>query len=129
MQKKILIVDDNSDLLHSVIFSLQRLDLKKEKEFLRAESGKECLKIVEKQKPDLILLDIMMPKMDGWQVATKIKENKKWRDIPIIFLTAKRDKMSIETGSASAVDYVCKPFDAEDLMKRIDKAIKQSKKK
>jgi two-component system sensor histidine kinase/response regulator len=74
-------------------------------------------------KPDLVLLDIMMPEVSGWDVAAKIKENPEWKEIPIVFLTAKGDTMSIGMGNLAAEDYIVKPFDVRDLKERIDKIL------
>jgi len=71
----------------------------------------------------LILLDIMMPEMNGWEVQKKIKDNIKWRTIPIIFLTATTDNTSRKIGSIISEDYIGKPFEIPDLKKRIDKIL------
>ena len=73
--------------------------------------------------PDLILLDIMMPDVSGWDVAAKIKENPKWSSIPIVFLTAKGDTMSIGMGGMASEDYIVKPFDVKDLIVRVNKVL------
>jgi DNA-binding response OmpR family regulator len=67
----------------------------------------------------------MMPGMNGWDVAAKIKENPKWSTIPIVFLTAKGDTMSIGMGHLASDDYVVKPFDIVDLKNRIEKVLKK----
>jgi len=64
-----------------------------------------------------------MPDLSGWDVAAKIKENPSWKNIPIIFLTAKGDTMSIGMGNLAAVDYIVKPFDVRDLQERIEKIL------
>ena len=73
--------------------------------------------------PDLVLLDIMMPEINGWDVAAKIKENPKWSDIPIVFLTVKGDTMSIGMGGIVAEDYITKPFDIVDLKNRVERIL------
>ncbi len=119
MKKSILIVDDNPDVRFSVKLGLEDLDASYE--VITAESGDKCLEFLKNnQIPDIILLDIMMPRVDGWNVFAKVKEKLEWRNIPIIFLTAKTDDYSKGFGSISADDYVEKPFDIEDLKKRID---------
>ena len=119
MKKSILIVDDNPDVRFSVKLGLEDLDASYA--VITAESGDKCLEFLKNnQIPDIILLDIMMPRVDGWNVFAKVKEKLEWRNIPIIFLTAKTDDYSKGFGSISADDYVEKPFDIEDLKKRID---------
>jgi len=119
MKKSILIVDDNPDVRFSVKLGLEDLDASYE--VITAESGDKCLEFLKNnQIPDIILLDIMMPREDGWNIFAKVKEKLEWRNIPIIFLTAKTDDYSKGFGSISADDYVEKPFDIEDLKKRID---------
>lgn len=83
-------------------------------------SGKEALQILEKQSFDLILLDVIMPEMDGFEVCTILKTNEKLKKIPIIFLTALADLNSIEKGfEVGAVDYVTKPFKQQEIIARI----------
>ena len=90
--KVILLVDDNPDLLYSVEKGLESIS--KDFEVVTVESGRKCIQSLKKIKPDLILLDIMMPGMDGWDTCAKIKSNKKTENIPIVFLTAKTDPVS-----------------------------------
>ena len=116
--KKIMIVDDNPDLVYSVKTGLESGS--KSYEVIGAQSGKECLEILKVQEPDLILLDIMMPKMDGWDVCAKIKSNKKTEKIPIAFLTAKTDTISKGIGRLASADYIEKPININDLKKRIE---------
>ena len=95
-----------------------------EYELTGAGSGKECFEILKTgEKPDLILLDIMMPKMNGWEVFAKLKENPGWRGIPIVFLTAKTDPYSKGFGKIASDDYIEKPFGIKDLKKRIDRIL------
>jgi len=80
-------------------------------------------KKLSESPPDLVLLDIMMPEMSGWDVVAKIKENPSWNEIPIIFLTAKGDTMSIGMGGLASQDYIVKPFNIKDLKNRIEQVI------
>ena len=120
-KKLIMLVDDNLDLLYSVKKGLEALSDKYE--VVTVESGRKCLNLLKDVKPDLILLDIMMPGMDGWDTCAKIKDNKKTESVPIVFLTAKTDPVSRSMGGLSAADYITKPFDMKDLKKRIDSVI------
>lgn len=118
---KVLLVDDNKDVLYTVKQSLEQLD--PAYEVIEASSGQECLDKVD-SKPDIILLDIMMPGMDGYGVAEQLQGNPDTKNIPIIFLTAKSDKLSKERGSILARDYIEKPFDPKKLDKIIKKNIR-----
>jgi len=123
MSKKIMIVDDEPDILFTVGQVLETSGY----EVIKASNGTECIEILNQlpNTPDLVLLDIMMPEISGWDVAAKIKENPKWKEIPIVFLTAKGDVMSIGMGNLSAADYIVKPFDIKDLKERVDKVFKK----
>ena len=114
---KILVVDDNPDMTFTVVDGLCAIS--DEYKFHAANSGAEALKIAKKDKIDMILLDIMMPGMDGWTVAAELKSDPKTTNIPIIFLTARTDDLSKGMASLIAADYLEKPFDATELDKRI----------
>ena len=119
--KKIMMVDDNVDLTYVV---KKRLEKTKTYEVISANSGKECLELLKKGKlPDIILLDIMMPEISGWDTFAKIKANEKWSQIPIVFLTAKTDSYSKGYGNVTAQDYIEKPFEFSDLKKRIENIV------
>ena len=122
--KKIMIVDDESDIIFSVKCGLE--DFADEYTVLGAGSGHECFELLKKgQIPDLILLDVMMPEMNGWDVFTKLKETPEWREIPVVFLTAKTDPYSKGFGKMAATEYLEKPCDIKNLEKRIDKILKK----
>ncbi|MCK5720550.1 MAG: hybrid sensor histidine kinase/response regulator [Thiomargarita sp.] len=115
----ILIVDDNSQNL-KVLGNILKKNGFLEVAF--AESGEKALKFLETQEPlpSLILLDIMMPGISGFEVCKSLKSNAKTKEIPIIFLTAKTEKEDIITGlELGAVDYVTKPFNQKELITRI----------
>lgn len=120
--KNILLVDDNADLRYSVIQGMKGLT---SYNFLEAESGEKALKVLEVKDVDLILLDIMMPEMDGWDVVSELKKNTKTKDIPVVFLTAKTDSLSKGMGKLNSEDYVEKPVDYIDLKERIERIIGQ----
>lgn len=124
MGKTILVVDDEPDILLTVTQTLEIYGYK----VVKAKNGQECIeKLCEMaNNPDLVLLDIMMPEISGWDVAAKIKENPEWKEIPIVFLTAKGDTMSIGMGNLAAVDYIVKPFDVKDLKQRIERILKKA---
>lgn len=119
MSKRIMIVDDEEDIRISVgqIFEVSGYEVTK------AEDGNDCLNKLERAIPDLVILDIMMPGMNGWDVAARIKENSKWSKIPIIFLTVKGDEMSIGMGGLASEEYVVKPFDIIKLKERVEEIL------
>jgi two-component system alkaline phosphatase synthesis response regulator PhoP len=121
MVKKIIVVDDNPDVIFSVKNGLEALST--DYEIQGVNSGEKCLEILQTLTPDLILLDIMMPGMSGWKTFDKIKENEAWKEIPIIFLTARTDRVAKNAGGFLGDDYVEKPFDINDLRVRIEKYI------
>ena len=119
MNKKILVVDDDPDIveLTKTILELDGFNV------ITASGGDECIQILKNENIDLVLLDIMMPEISGWDVAAKIKENPQWKNIPIVFLTAKGDTMSIGMGGMASEDYIVKPFDKDALIYRIKKIL------
>jgi two-component system, sensor histidine kinase and response regulator len=114
--KVILMIDDipqNLDLLRSI---LQKHDIK----VLTAVNGKEGLSIANSEKPDLILLDIKMPEMDGYEVCETLKSDPETKDIPVIFISGGSRKEEIIKGlRIGAVDYITKPFNTDELMARV----------
>ena len=115
-KKRILVVDDTKDVLQVVSRRLQSWGY----EALVADSGEECLRIAEEQLPDLILLDIMMPKLKGREVCARLKANPKTQKIPVIFLTALGLPDHVKAGmDLGADDYIVKPFEPAELKDRI----------
>ena len=116
-QGKILIVDDNKQNLQ-ILGNILHM---KGYQIAMAKDGPGALKIVGSTKPDLILLDIMMPGMDGYEVCEKLKTNAETKNIPVIFLTAKTETEDIVNGFVKGgVDYITKPFQKEELLVRIN---------
>ena len=123
--KNILYVDDKKDQIFYLKTAFEDL-YGKEYQIIPAESGKKCLEILEKKIiPDLILLDIMMPDMNGWEVFDKLKANPLWKKIPVVFLTARTDGFAEETGEFIADDYIKKPIDVKELKIRIENVLKK----
>ncbi len=112
----ILVVDDTQDNLDLLEFALRRKPVK----MLRASSGFECLDVARDQNPDVILLDIQMPGMDGFETLKRLREGELTAKIPVILLTAqKKDPVSIEKGLQLGADlYLTKPIDTEELLVR-----------
>jgi len=114
--KKILVVDDEVDLVKTIRFSLEGEGYT----VLVSYNGEDALNQARKEAPDLVLLDIMLPKLDGYKVCRLLKFDERYKHIPIIMLTAKtqeKDKtLGVETG---ANEYITKPFDMDGLIGKI----------
>ena len=124
MAKKILVVDDELDILKVVTFRVKKLG----HEVVTATNGQEALDLAHKERPDLILLDIRLPVMDGYEVCRRIKIDEELKHIPIVFLTASSAaKIADKTKEFKADDYLIKPFDPEELLKKIQKFINTSR--
>jgi len=122
--KKILLVDDEPLQIRSIQIAINS-EYGDEYQIIPANSGFECFQFLKNDEiPDLILLDIMMPEMTGWEVFNKIKENDKWRNIPIVFLTARSDSTAKNAGNFLADDFINKPVETWELKERIDKILK-----
>jgi len=124
MPKKILVVDDDP---HIVSLIKNRFEANSY-EVITANDGEECIEKILSDKPDLVILDIMMPKVDGYNVLVGIKEIKaitgELPDIPIIVLTAVADPRVREmVEKEQIVDYMIKPFDSADLLSKVKKAL------
>ncbi|KAA3633395.1 MAG: response regulator [Bacteroidetes bacterium] len=114
---KILLVDDEPNILLALDFLMSQQGY----QVARASSGEEALQLLPDYKPDLVILDVMMPGMDGFEVAMKIRTSEESNDLSIIFLTAKgtaEDKLK-GYGSGGEV-YVTKPFDNDDLVRTVN---------
>ena len=118
MSKRILLVDDEADLLTLVQARLAANGY----EVITAHNGLEGLEKASKEKPNLILLDVMMPRKDGFEVLRELKSNIETTSIPVVMLTAKGESQSFSKAKdLGAIDYITKPFNAEallDLVKR-----------
>ncbi len=116
IQPSVLIVDDIAENIQVLGNILDEKDI----EFSYATNGREALEAVSYSKPDLILLDVNMPGMSGFEVCKKLKEAAETKDIPVIFLTAKTEPEDILEGFAiGGVDYICKPFNSKELISRV----------
>ncbi|MFH1416531.1 MAG: response regulator [Elusimicrobiota bacterium] len=113
---KVMIVEDNY-----VTVKLLRFLLEKQKfQVVSCENGKEALDCVENEKPDLILMDVMMPEIDGIEVTRRMKQNPNTSKIPIIILSALGQEMEVMRGLQAGADgYVVKPFDSQALIKLV----------
>jgi len=120
MAKKILVVDDETELLQALTIRLKASGY----EVITAQDGQEGLEKARASNPDLIVLDILMPKMDGYEVCRLLKFDEKYKSIPIIMLTAKVQDADRALGEkVGANDYINKPFDTTDLIEKIKQHI------
>jgi len=114
--KKILIVDDEVDLVETVRFPLELEGF----DTLVAYNGEDGLNQARKEKPDLIILDLMLPKLDGYKVCRLLKFDERYKDIPILMLTAKtQEKDKILGKETGADEYITKPFEMDYLLEKV----------
>jgi len=119
---RILVVDDEIYIVHILDFSLGMEGY----EVVTALDGEQALERVAEQKPDLIVLDIMMPKLDGYETCKALKSREETRDIPVILLSAKGRNVDQKTGfEVGADDYITKPFSPRKLVERINAILGQ----
>lgn len=122
MKKKILIVDDEDDILHFLDLVLRE----KGYEVETATGGQEALTKAQLMRPDLVLLDIMMPQMDGWEVLKLLRVDEETANIPVAMLSARTEARDRVQGlQEGAVDYICKPFSLQELVGKIEAIFSQ----
>lgn len=122
MAKKIMLVDDEPEILNLVSIRLKSFGY----DVITAPDGQKALEILDGQIPDLILLDVMMPGKDGYEVCNEIKTNDRSSRIPVILFTAKpeqKEKLKSNYNFIAADDYILKPFEPEDLLLKIKRFI------
>lgn len=118
---KILIVDDEPNILLSLDFLIRKAG----HEVYIARNGAEALALIEDKIPEVIILDIMMPDVDGYQICMKVKQNEKTAHIKVIFLSAKTKENEIQYGLDLGADaYMTKPFSTRALMQKVDELLK-----
>ena len=122
---KIIIIDDEPDVIELVSFVLE----KDGHQVLSETNGVKGLALVQQELPDLLILDVMMPDMDGYTVTSKLFEQEKTRDIPIIILTAKEKVRELFQMLHNVVDYVGKPFEPAMLKSKVSDVLKKKKNK
>jgi len=121
--KKILFVDDEPQLVEMVKIRLEANDY----EVILASDGEQALEKARGEKPDLIILDIMLPKMDGYKVCRMLKFDDKYSNIPVIMLTARSQKSEKSMGEEVGADaYIIKPFEPQMLLGKIKELLKES---
>ena len=121
MTQKIMVVDDEPNIIELVTAVLETEGY----EVIAASSGKECLNMLKGVRPDLILLDMMMPGMSGRETCEKIRANPKTKDLKVVFLTVVRfsEVGKDILGKMDVVDYITKTFDNKELVNRVKKAL------
>lgn len=123
MPKEILIVDDEPSIVVPIQFLMEQQGYS----VLVAENGEDALDAIYKYKPDLILLDIMLPRIDGYEVCEIVRLNPEYRDTKIIFLTAKGREVEIAKGLSLGADaYITKPFSNTELVAKVKELLENS---
>jgi len=123
MSHKILVVEDEADLLDLVVYNLRKEGFKP----VRAETGEKALELAKSEKPDLILLDLMMPGVDGLEVCRRLRASDATADIPIVMMTARAEESDAVVGlSVGADDYVKKPFGVKELVARVRAVLRRT---
>ena len=123
--KKILCIEDEQEMIDLIRLILSRRGF----EISGANGGKEGLEIIRKEHPDLVLLDLMMPEMDGWEVYQQMKSDEATKGIPVIVVTAKAQSIDKVLGLhiAKVDDYITKPFSPQELLASVDNVLGMKK--
>lgn len=120
MKNKILIVDDEPNILMSLEFLMRRNNF----DVFIARNGEEALELLAAEVPDLILLDIMMPDVDGYEICSFVKTTERFKATKVVFLSAKSKMSDVQKGYDLGADlYVTKPFSTRDLLKKIKELV------
>lgn len=123
VKKKILVVDDEKDIVEMIAFNLQRNGY----DVITAHKGDDALDLAERQIPDLIILDLMMPGLDGTEVTRRLKADPRTKNIPLIMLTAKSEETDVVVGlTLGADDYIAKPFSMKILLARLNTVLRRT---
>ena len=119
----VLVVDDEEDILNLVEYNL----LKNHYQVSCVATGEEAMQFVSKSKPDIIVLDLMLPEIDGLEVCRRLKQNEQYKEIPIIMLTAKGEERDVIKGlELGADDYITKPFSPKILIARLNAVLRRT---
>ncbi len=122
-KKRILVIDDEPDMLYALKMQFEASHY----EVLTAQDGQEGLNLARKEMPDLIILDLMLPKLDGYKVCRMLKFDKKYNAIPIMMFTARAQQSDEQLGYEVGADaYMAKPFEPSKLMEKIKGLLKES---
>ena len=124
MIKKIVLAEDEPQIARLVEFKLK----KEGYQVVSKGNGEEALAAIKAEKPDLILLDVMMPVMDGYEVLRRVKEDENLKNIPVVMLTAKAQEKDVVKGiDLGADDYITKPFHPAELLARVKRILGREK--
>ena len=122
---KILIAEDENDIRDLIIFTLRLAEY----EVVAAWDGEEAIDLARKERPDLIMMDVRMPRMTGYEACAILKSDPTLKDIPVVFLSAKGQNSEVQAGlNVGAVEYLLKPFVPDQLTKRIKNILAKHKK-
>ncbi len=120
MVKKIVLAEDEPQIARLIEFKLKKEGYK----VIWKENGEEALEAIKADKPDLILLDVMMPVMDGYEVLRRVKEDENLKSIPVVMLTARAQEKDVVKGiDLGAEDYITKPFHPAELLARVKRIL------
>ena len=119
----VLVVEDSPEIAALMVLTLRIEGY----QVSQAPNGRRALELASSAVPDLVLLDVMMPDLNGFQVAETLKEQETTRDIPLIFVTAKSELNDLVQGLETAVDYISKPFAVPELVARVRAALRMSR--
>ena len=123
-QPKILVVDDEKNIVEAIVYNLQKSGYRT----LTASDGKRALELAQREVPDLITLDVMLPEMDGWEVCRYLRQDSRTKRIPVIMLTVKNDETDKVVGlELGADDYMTKPFSPKELVARVKAILRRTK--
>ncbi|MFH0790806.1 MAG: response regulator [Candidatus Omnitrophota bacterium] len=123
--KKIMLVDDDPNIIDILTIRLKKVGF----DVVSCSAGLDVLNKVLSEQPDLIILDVMLPQLDGYRICRMLKFDDRYEHIPIIMLTAKAEKKSKEIGLETGADrYITKPFDIDQLVKEIEAVLKEKEK-
>lgn len=123
-QPKILVVDDEKNIVETITYNLQKAGFRT----LTAADGKRAVELAQREVPDLITLDVMLPELDGWEVCRLLRQDSRTKRIPVLMLTVKDDETDKVVGlELGADDYMTKPFSPKELVARIKAILRRSK--
>ena len=124
MPKKVLLVDDERDLVETLEFRLRAAGF----EVITAFDGLEALQKAREQRPDLMITDVMLPKMDGYQVCRMLKFSAEFQELPVVMLTARGQDADKQIGRDVGADlYITKPFDGGELIKKVEELLQKKR--
>jgi DNA-binding response OmpR family regulator len=121
-KRKVLVAEDEPDIRGLIKFSLEFIDL----EVIEASNGRDAVDRAVQEQPDLILMDVRMPKLSGYEACQELKEQESTRQIPIVFLSARGQEMEIKHGlELGADEYILKPFAPDQLQQRVSSILER----